>query len=1248
MRCRLQPPSCGNLSPVWKSVTDDQATLAVGAIAIQPQLSNPDPTKSLILVGTGEANGSDSYYGLGILRSADAGNTWTLIPSDSTGTRSFSGMAFSKIAFSSSNPSLVIAAAAQASEGLNEGLVNPVSANLGLYYSVNAGSTWSFATVQDGSVATVSSSATAVIYNASAATFFAALQYHGFYSSTDGITWTRLPNQPGSGLTTAACPAQASSTACPIFRGEIAVVPGRNEMYVWYVDNDDNDEGIWESTNGGAIWTQISDQGIAYCGDIIGCGTLDGTYNLELGAVPNGGATDLYAGAVNLYKCQINYASPTCNGTGSNTFLNLTHVYGCSAIAKVHPAQHALAFQLLNNNTQVAMYFANDGGIYRTLDGFSDLTTGACGEGTNNFDSLNQTLGSMTQFVTFSQSADGNTILGSTSGVGAPASQSLVGSTTWGNVDAGDTSFTAIDPNDSTDWFISTPSIVQTGVNIFRCQSGISCHTQDFLDNQVVSSVTLDGDTGAYNTPFLLDSQNSSELIVGTCRMWRGSSDGTGFIALSNSFENGGAGICIGTETNLVRSIATGGPPDKNGLSTVMYAGTDGSGPLNPKIPPGGHVWVSLNVAAGPSTWKDQTGSINPSAFPISAIAMDSSDATGLTAYVSIMGFHVSHVWKTTNGGASWADFTGNLPDAPVNAILVDPGSNSQTGTVYIGSDVGVFSSDTTTPNWTEVGPTPGSGPTGFLPNVAVTALALFDDGADKWLRASTYGRGLWQYPVVTTPDFMISVTNTPMTVFAGSSGVFDGMVFSLNGYSNSVDLSCHSGSTSPPTTCSFDHTVVQPSSSGTPFSLTASGAAAAYQFNVQGVGTDSGSTTRDAPVTFSVVDINLTAPSPQNLTLGPSQVSSPVTFQVTAAGPFSGNVDLSCLGLPSGASCSFQPATVVAPTADTPVSVTVKITTAASTPVGTSTVTISGAVSGGPTKSQTLSLTVIAGYLILIANPSLSAAENTSASFDGILTTNNGYASNVNVLCGAGAPPTCSVAPSHLKPTAAGAPFTVTVSSGRAQSYSFVISTVGTDAFAVSHTFPVAFISTGSPARFSFTVSPPSQTESIKQGDTATYEMTIAPCSTCGRFPDAVTLSFTGCPPMSKCSLTPVSVAAGSGSRNLTFTVQTTAATITAKGDPHWQGGLYAFCFGIPVGLLFGTSEDRLRRRIKKYAAFFTGLLALSAILSCGGGLQGGSSATPQPGTPAGTYYLSVTANLNSSPAIPPQKADLNLTVGP
>ena len=46
-------------SVVWQALIDDQPTLAVGAIALQPGNSN------VILVGTGETNSSsDSYYGL--------------------------------------------------------------------------------------------------------------------------------------------------------------------------------------------------------------------------------------------------------------------------------------------------------------------------------------------------------------------------------------------------------------------------------------------------------------------------------------------------------------------------------------------------------------------------------------------------------------------------------------------------------------------------------------------------------------------------------------------------------------------------------------------------------------------------------------------------------------------------------------------------------------------------------------------------------------------------------------------------------------------------------------------------------------------------------------------------------------------------------------------------------------------------------------------------------------------------------
>ena len=93
----------------WLPLTDGQATLAIGAIAVQPQLSNPNANSSVVLAGTGETNSSaDSYYGLGILRSSDGGQSWTLISQDVSGTHSFAGLGFSGIAFSRTNASLVV------------------------------------------------------------------------------------------------------------------------------------------------------------------------------------------------------------------------------------------------------------------------------------------------------------------------------------------------------------------------------------------------------------------------------------------------------------------------------------------------------------------------------------------------------------------------------------------------------------------------------------------------------------------------------------------------------------------------------------------------------------------------------------------------------------------------------------------------------------------------------------------------------------------------------------------------------------------------------------------------------------------------------------------------------------------------------------------------------------------------------------------------------------------------------------
>jgi hypothetical protein len=985
----------------WTALTDNQATLAVGAIAIQP---GNNSNNSVILVGTGEANSSaDSYYGLGILRSGDAGHSWALISSDATGTRSFAGMAFSKIAFSSNAPAIAVAATAGASEGIIEGLENPLTANLGLYYTGDGGNTWRFANVTDNSVETAPGSATSVVYNAGAGLFFAALRYHGFYSSVDSINWTRLANEPGGGLTSAACPANPSSSSCPIYRGEIAVVPGRNEMYVWYVDANDFDQGIWESTNGGTSWMEIDDAGIINCGDQLGCGTEQGGYNLELAAVPNGssGVTDLYAGAINLYKCEIVGTSPTCNGTGSNTFLNLTHAYGCSSIARVHPAQHAVSF-LVNSSAQDVMYFANDGGIYRTLNGYSDLTTGTCG-GANQFDSLNMTLGSMTQFVSFSQALnDASTIVGGTQGNGSPGTQSTGGS--WQNVNFGDGGYTQISPANEEQWFVSNPPNATSGVNISSCtnSNGISCHTQDFQSNPVVSSANLGGDTGPYYPPYILDPLNAGEMIVGSCRMWRGPSIGGAFTVLSHSFESGGDGICTGAEINVVRSLAAGVLDTGTEFSKVIYAGTDGFGPLIPTVPPGGHVWVSTNVAAGPSTWVDQTGLINPNNFPISGIAMDRSDTQGLTAYVTVMGFSTasfptSHVWQTTNSGFSWTDYTANLPNAPVNAVVVDPAATGSPGRVYVATDVGVFWSFTASPNWQELGPAPSSGQAGYLPNVAVTALGIFTrSDSSKLLRASTYGRGVWEFPL--TPDFSLSISNTPIVVFAGQvPPVFNGAITALGGYNYQVNLSC-----TPTSTCMVMPTFVNPPGPpplGTPLTTTVTpgNIPGDYSFDLHGTGTDPNRIANDAMFTLKVVDFNLTAPSPPGITVSPLSTSGPVSFQVTGQGSFNDTVNLSCGNLPSGGSCNFLPSASVNPTFSSPVAVTLTVSAIANATAGTFPITINGSVTNGPTKTQNLSVTITLDYSLVISNQSLQAYVNSTVNFNGVLTSLNGYSSAVS-----------------------------------------------------------------------------------------------------------------------------------------------------------------------------------------------------------------------------------------------------------
>ncbi|MCP6726281.1 hypothetical protein NL526_29930, partial [Klebsiella pneumoniae] len=74
---------------------------------------------------------------------------------------------------------------------------------------------------------------------------------------------------------------------------------------------------------------------------------------------------------------------------------------------------------------------------YRALDGYTGLISGTCGV-SNQYDSLNISLGSITQLVSFSQHpTDPHTMLGGAENNGSPATTSSQSGSAWQSVNGG-------------------------------------------------------------------------------------------------------------------------------------------------------------------------------------------------------------------------------------------------------------------------------------------------------------------------------------------------------------------------------------------------------------------------------------------------------------------------------------------------------------------------------------------------------------------------------------------------------------------------------------------------------------------------------------------------------------------------------------------------------------------------------------------------------------------------------------------
>lgn len=783
----------------WQPLTDDPpafsginiTSLSIGAVSVQPG-STPD---GAVLAGTGDPNDVlDSYYGAGILRSGDGGATWTLVRQSSDGfaggltNYSFAGDAFAGFAWSTANTSVVVAAVTDSYDGFINNVNNMTSHNgaanvaeAGLYYSTDAGKTWYLSTIEDGPNQVIESSqttlpsvfpgvpATSVVWNPMRKMFYAALELHGYYQSPDGVTWTRMANQPGAGLSTANCPANPGangSNSCTIARGVIAVQQQTGDMFALTVGT--NALGLNNVDEG--LWRDVCNAGVSGCtnptvqfGAQISTAALDaangtianGTYNLTLAAVPSGSDTLLFAGTQDIFRCSL---------AGGCVWRNTTNTTTCAS-GRVAPAQHAVASL---GSTTPLLYFGNDGGLWRSIDGVNQIGASCSLGDAGHFQNLNGGLGSLAEITGLANSETDENVLLAGFGVNGSAAMTNVNQSAWPQLLSGEGGLTAIDPANPDNWYAT----VGPYVAVAQCVDGVNCTAATFPS--AIDASETSNDQSLLFTPYILDPADSTNMIVGTCRVWRGPASDGGAWSTANAISPMLDGVaepnCSGNA--LVRSLAAGGVNVQSGMgaehngSQVIYAGMagllDGGGGRV-----GGHVFSThtSNLANGSTKWTDlalspvaneslYNGVFNPYFFDVSSLYVDPHDPSGNTVYATIHGFGVPHLYMSTDGGANWNNISKNLPDLPLNDVLVDP---NNANVVYVASDGGVFVTDNVANCESSGGQCWNILGSGLPMAPAVRLTATIAGGG--FLRVGTYGRGIWQVPLLS------GVPQTAMTV---------------------------------------------------------------------------------------------------------------------------------------------------------------------------------------------------------------------------------------------------------------------------------------------------------------------------------------------------------------------------------------------------------------------------------------------------------------------------------------------------
>ena len=784
--------NCCSATTNWSVVTDDPliSTTSIDTITIDPSNHNT------VYAGTGDLNfGSFAMGSQGVLKSTDAGATWTVLGAD------VFGMIYNQPAGQYPQYNAV-----------GKVRVDPNSSNKvvagtkqGLYFSYDGGTNWTgpcftnnFSTQrQDVTGLELSNmgGTTRILAAIGTRGFATPVQYdlgnngaNGLYTASMGSSgcpsFTSITSNAngfifGNQVTGSAYPTGApmnatsgspyvnATTGNQLGRIEIGVAPNNpNYIYAQGQSITPNSNGgcgnangcqlgAWATTDGGANWAYMEgSQGGALRNCTGGQGDYpQNWYDQGIAVDPNN------PDRVFFDTFDVWFATRT--GTVWN---DTTCGYSYSGSAgPVHVDQHALAF-LPGSSSILAI--GNDGGVHGTAN--ADITSDTVDPTWFNMDTDLNTIEFYSGDISgnFANSASPQASGGAQDN--GSSSMTFAGTPTgpvlWQNGVGGDGFYSRMDP-------VGTGTSLRfwQGNNsgaLHRCVS--NCTNQNAPWSGRVSG-SWSGDTQSFVLPYDLFHGGipggddcpaagipggCGNLIAGTTRVWETIHGGNSSFSSADWYVTNNPTTQNMTKQTLGNRSYINQVKYSPKYQSVAMAGTNDA-----------NVWIGFNLGTGTQSqanWVDVTGNNTDLPLrPVLGVALDPtvSAANLPVGYVGVGGFNPNtpttpgHVFQVTCtadcGSFTWANKTGNLPDIPVDSIIVNPNNAHQ---VYAGTDWGVYYTDDITvasPTWVRF--------ENGISHAMVWDMQI--DRGSTTLSVWTRSRGAYVYPL---PGGGVSPTPTP------------------------------------------------------------------------------------------------------------------------------------------------------------------------------------------------------------------------------------------------------------------------------------------------------------------------------------------------------------------------------------------------------------------------------------------------------------------------------------------------------